>query len=175
MHAEDPVRRRQYSELSARQQQLYNFHRVSLALLSHGFTTLWCRDDWNGPDFLALPIDGTGSIRKVQLKGRCWFDRKYEKKDIWLAFPSENGCYFYPHDELLLKVQTERNIQSTPSWQERGAYHFPRLSEQMRRLLEPYRLSEQTIWCPNCNQPLAECLCEFDGDEWLNVESVEGE
>jgi hypothetical protein len=76
----------------------------------------------------------------VQLKGRLTFSKKYEGKGIYVAFHTEGEWYLYPHDELLALVLTETNVAQTRSWQEGGAYTFPGLSRQLRRIMEPYKI-----------------------------------
>ena len=101
--------------------------------------TMRLSDDWQGADFIAQHIDG-GTFLKVQLKSRLAFGTKYQGKDLYVAFFAEGDWYLYPHDELLDRVLKETGVKDTVSWVERGGYSFPRLSEQMREMLAPYRI-----------------------------------
>lgn len=128
-----------YQDLNARQQENYNFHQVAAVLAQYGFTCLRLSDDWQGADFIAIHIDGETDL-KVQLKGRLTFMRKYLGKNLYICFPDGEDWYLYPHDDFYEVVSQVTNIINTKSWKERGEYHFPKLSEQMKTLLADYRL-----------------------------------
>ncbi len=132
----------EYQELNARQKENFNFQKVSAILADYGFVTLRLSDDWKGADFIALHIDGK-DIR-VQLKSRLAFYKKYEGKDLYVAFGYGDAWYLYPHDELLAKIDKTKNIRSTPSWCEDGGYSFPRLSKEIQDLIELYLISGNT-------------------------------
>ncbi|MEO6298642.1 MAG: hypothetical protein ABIO62_03300 [Paracoccaceae bacterium] len=53
-----------------------------------------------GVDFI-LYREGDGDLRKIQLKGRWYIDRKYVGRDIWIAFFGAGAWYIAPHDELV--------------------------------------------------------------------------
>lgn len=129
----------QYSDLNARQQENYNFQKVSAVLADYGFATLRLTDDWQGADFIAQHIDGEMFL-KVQLKGRLTLSKKYLGKNLFVAFHTEGDWYLYPHDELLERVLAESNIGETRSWAEEGLYTFPKLSRQLRETLSPYKI-----------------------------------
>lgn len=91
-----------------------------------------------GVDFI-LYREEDGDLRKVQLKGRWYIDRKYQGRDIWIAF-HDNGCwYLAPHDELVL-IGERAGFTATSSWTEGGAYSCPKLSRSMLEALVPYRM-----------------------------------
>jgi hypothetical protein len=127
-----------YKKLNAKQQESYNFQKVSGVLADYGFVTIRLSDDWEGADFLAHHI--RGHTMRVQLKGRLWVDKKYQGKDLWICFRDEEQWYFYPHDEFLKPVLEETNISNTSSWKIGGRYSFPKLSKRMRSLLQQYKL-----------------------------------
>ena len=128
-----------YAALNGRQQESYNYQKVSAVLADFGFVTMRLSDDWRGADFIAQHIDGTTFLR-VQLKGRLTFDKKYRDRDINICFPCDGHWFVYLHDELLPLVQSVRDFSGTESWRIGGAYSFPILSRKLRELLEPYRL-----------------------------------
>jgi hypothetical protein len=131
----------EYKNLNARQKENYNFLKLSAVLADYGYTTMRLSDDWQGADFIAQHID-TGQFLKVQLKSRLAFYKKYQDKELYIAFCNEGDWYLYPHDELLELVLTgKKNVGGTKSWDEDGGYSFPSLSVEMRRLLEPYKIS----------------------------------
>jgi hypothetical protein len=119
------LKRITYSSLKPRQKENFNFQKISAVLADYGFVTLRLSDDWQGADFIAQHIDGA----------------KYRGKDLWVAFSDGNSWYLYPHDELLAQVLDVSDVGSTSSWSNQGEYSFPRLSKQLRGLLEKYRIS----------------------------------
>ena len=116
-----------YSNLNAKQKENYNFHRLSSLLASFGFNCIWLNDDVHGADFLA--ISTKGDVFKIQLKSRLTFDKKYIGKDLYLAFPFDDGFYVYLHDEAL-KLFIGR-YETTSSWNDKGIYHTTTKYESM--------------------------------------------
>jgi len=129
-----------YDKLNPRQQEAYNFQRVSAVLADFGFCTIRLSDDWSGADFIAQHIDGT--FLKVQLKGRLTFAKKYEGKDLWLCFPSDGGWYLYPHDVMLAKVKEKKTtLEFSKAWSVDGGYNVPPpLGKALKEILAPYRV-----------------------------------
>ena len=127
-----------YEELNARQQESYNYQKVSAILADYGFVTIRLSDDWRGADFIAQHVDGT-TFLKVQLKGRLTLDRKYEGREIHICFRAGADWYLYPHDSIMEQILASSTITGTKSWT-KGLYTFPSLSRKLRGLLEPYRL-----------------------------------
>lgn len=129
----------EYRSLNARQKENYNFLKLSAVLADYGYTTMRLSDDWQGADFIAQHISD-GTFLKVQLKSRLAFYKKYQDKELYMAFRHEGDWYLYPHDELLKLVLKEEKIGGTKSWDEGGGYSFPSLSQDLRRLLEPHKI-----------------------------------
>lgn len=128
-----------YETLNSRQRENYNFQKVSALLADYGFVTLRLSDDWNGADFIANHIDGT--FLRVQLKSRWGIYKKYEGKDLWIAFPSDGVWYLIKHDEMVEQVKSLTNATQTPSWlKENGTYTNPSIPSVLREALAPYRL-----------------------------------
>jgi hypothetical protein len=127
-----------YQSLNSRQQEGFNFQKVSSVLADYGFTTIRLTSDWNSADFIAQHYDGV-TFLKVQLKGRCAFSREYCGKDLYICFPDGSDWYIYPHDDVLRQI--EADIGDTLSWKDRGGYSYPTLSKKLRQVLEPYRLA----------------------------------
>lgn len=138
------LERIEYSELNARQKENFNFQKLSAVLADYGFVTLRLSDDWQGADLIAQHIDGVTFLR-VQLKGRLSFHKKYQGKDLWVAFNEGDAWYLYPHDKLLTHVFQATSIGSTVSWSERGGYSWPRIPRQIRRPLSKYRISGDAL------------------------------
>jgi hypothetical protein len=128
-------------DLNSRQQEAFNFQKVSAVLADFGFITIPLSNDWNGADFLAQDRDGK-TFFKVQLKSRLTFDKKYFERDLYICFKDyESGYwYIYDHDELLRMVSPEGRIERTQTWIDNKPYHFPTLSKDLKELLRPYRI-----------------------------------
>ena len=129
-----------YGDLNSRQKENFNYQKISAVLADYGFVTHRLSDDWQGADFIAQHVS-EDLFLKIQLKGRLSFDRKYEGKDIWIAFPDAGGWYVFPHDEVLSKVLDSSNIGNTAAWTDKGLYHYPVISASLREMLLPYRLT----------------------------------
>lgn len=128
-----------YSDPTSPQKEQYNFQKVSAVLADYGFRTISLGDDWRGADFIAHHIDGE-TFLKVQLKGRLSVDKKYVGKDIWICFLDGKRTYLYPHDEFLEQILLDTNVGKTASWTQRGVYHCPSLSLDLRKMLTAYEL-----------------------------------
>ncbi len=128
-----------YQELNSRQQETYNFQKISALLADFGYLTIRLSDDWNGADFIAQHFK-TKSFIKVQLKGRLCFYKKYCEKDLYICF-NENGIwYLYPHDEVLKQVLDDGLLAGTESWDVQHGYSFPGVPKRLEKLLAPFRL-----------------------------------
>ncbi len=125
--------------LNSRQQEAYNFQKVSAVLADYGCVTIRLTNDWRGADFIAQHFDGINFV-KVQLKGRASFDKEYRERDLCIRFPHSGGWYLYPHDAVPTQVLAAGALEGTDSWNSRSAYSFPKLSKCLKTLLEPYRL-----------------------------------
>jgi hypothetical protein len=126
-----------YKDLDARQKETYNFQKLSAVLAEFGYLTIRLSDDWNGADFIAQHFK-TKEFLKVQLKSRLTFDKKYRDKELYICFKDgdHGDWYIYNHEELLDMVPGQ--IGESKTWTADKPYHFPALSIQMRKLLEPY-------------------------------------
>ena len=92
-------KRIRYEDLNSRQMENLNLQKVAFKLTDYGFNCMWLNDDWQGADFIACHIDGNTFI-KIQLKGRLSIDKKYNGKEIYVAFNQNDQWYIYPHDKL---------------------------------------------------------------------------
>jgi hypothetical protein len=129
-----------YLNLNSRQKENFNYQKLSAVLADYGYVTHRLSDDWQGADFIAQHISEDRFL-KVQLKSRLSFDRKYQGKEIWIAFPDKGGWYVFPHDEILNELLAESNVSNTSSWAEKGIYSFPVISTAIRKKLLPYHLT----------------------------------
>jgi hypothetical protein len=130
-----------YKDLKPRQQENYNYQKLSGALANYGFVTMRLSSDWRGADLIAQHIDDV-TFLKIQLKGRLTFCKYYIKKDLHIAFPLGDDWCLYPHDELLEKVHKINGLKDTMSWTKKGVYSIPSewLSKRLYRLLNRYQI-----------------------------------
>lgn len=126
-----------YKELNSRQKENYNFQKIAAHLADYGFNCLRLSDDWQGADFIACHVNGTQFL-KVQLKGRLVINRKYEGKEIYVAFHEDETWYLYPHDKVRDEILEVGLIGNTLSWTVKGGYGWPRLSNQLKSLMQQY-------------------------------------
>lgn len=109
-----------YSNLKAKQKEIFNFQKASAALADYGFQCLLIADDWNGADFLAYHMIN-GDTLKVQLKGRVTIKRDYIGKGLWIMCPakweSEPAWLMIPHDVLWKAIRkTTPTFEQSESW-----------------------------------------------------------
>ena len=128
-----------YDELNSKQKEVYNSQKVAALLADYGFNCIKLDDDWQGADFLAFHKDGVTTLR-VQLKSRAVISRKYQGKDLYLAFPVDGRWYLVPHDELVVIAAETTRWLSPSSWIRDGEYSVARPSRQMLG-----RLSERAL------------------------------
>lgn len=141
------LQRVKYADLNAKQKEIYNFQKVAALLADYGFNCIKLDDDWNGADFLALHKDGP--TLRVQLKARATIDRKYEGRDVHVAFPAGSDWYLVAHDDLIRIAGKTTRWLETRSWMEGGNYSSDRPSRKMLdelsgRALGPRDLSGQS-------------------------------
>jgi len=133
-----------YADINSRQQEIFNFQKVSGLLADFGFATYRLTDDWNGADFLAVHFDGSSFLR-VQLKGRLTFEKKYQGKDLWVCFRHAGLVYLYPHDGLLAEALKVTNIGNTKSWlKSNGGYSSRTPPKSLEEKLKPYCLGHES-------------------------------
>lgn len=128
-----------YTDLNSRQQENYNFQKVSAILADYGFSTIRLNDDWQGADFIANHIDGK-TFLKAQLKGRFTIDKKYIGKEIYVCFRYKNDWYLYPHDIIMQQLSEYSNFQNTKSWIDTGSIHNGSPSTRDLEMLVEYKL-----------------------------------
>jgi hypothetical protein len=138
-----------YRALTSRQQETYNFQKVSAVLADYGYRTIRLSEDWESADFIAFHNDGTTFI-KTQLKGRLTLDTKYWGKEIYICFPAAHDWYLYPHDEALVWGMTNNRIGKqgwgldTEGQPEPGSYTWTYPPKHWLEWLMPYRLGESS-------------------------------
>ena len=123
------LQRIEYADLNAKQKEIYNFQKVAALLADYGFNCIKLDDDWNGADFLALHKDGP--TLRVQLKARATIDRKYEGRDVHMAFPAGSHWYLVAHDDLKEIAAKTTGWLESRSWNEGGNYSSDKPSRKM--------------------------------------------
>ena len=81
-----------------------------------------------------------GDVKLIQLKSRWTINRKYERRNIWIAFPDDGDWYLAPHDWMVGTAGA--GVLSSKSWREGGAYSRGSLSEDQRGAMSPLRISQ---------------------------------
>jgi hypothetical protein len=110
-----------YETLNARQKEIFNFQKLSATLADYGFNCIKLADDWGGADFIAYHVITTETL-KIQLKSRITIGKKYEEKNIWIAFPHNGFWYLIEHDRLVEKIGQSTDWLRTHSWLTGNAY-----------------------------------------------------
>lgn len=130
-----------YNELTAKQREIYNFQKVASLLADYGFNCIKLDDDWQGADFLAYHKDGSTTL-KVQLKARATICKKYQGKNLYLAFPVRvAGCwYLLQHDELVEIAKETTQWLRSRSWTHGGQYSSEIPSKLMLNRLSVHAL-----------------------------------
>lgn len=129
-----------YSDLNSRQKENFNFHKVAARLADYGFNCLRLTDDWQGADFIACHINGD-TFLKVQLKGRFVIERKYQGKDIHIAFIHGDTVYLYNHDQLVSHLESNGLIgDESVTWHEKGFRSWPSPPVWAIKYLEEFRI-----------------------------------
>jgi len=131
-----------YSDLNSKQKEIYNFQKVAAMLADYGFNCIKLADDWQGADFLAYHIDGIQTLR-VQLKARATIAKKYEGKNLHMAFPvkSQGAWYLVKHDHLVDLVGEHTNWLETKSWLSEGLYSSTSPNKEMLKALGKFKLT----------------------------------
>ena len=132
-----------YSDLNSKQKEIYNFQKVAALLADYGFNCIKLADDWQGADFLAYHMDGISTLR-VQLKSRLSIAKKYEGKQLHMAFPVKGTWYLISHDELVKLVSKHCDWLKTASWIDKGAYTSVAPSKALMLALKSFRLEAST-------------------------------
>lgn len=90
----------------------------------------------------------TDTARKtltIQVKSRMTLARKYQNKDIWIAFIQDDDIFVFPHDLVLREfhdLQKKKGVpvEASRAWRDEGIIHWRRLTKDLKKILAPYRL-----------------------------------
>jgi len=140
-----PFNRVSYNKLNPRQKENYNFAKLSAAMADCGYALMRLSDDWKGADAIAVHIDGSSHLF-VQLKATgLILDRRYERKNIWMACKSKSGdWYVFPHDKVLSFAAKTKDFRKGDYWQRKGRRYWSDIPKYVRDYLEKegYGLSQ---------------------------------
>ena len=129
----------EYKNLNSRQKENYNFQKIAAELADYGFNCMWLNDDWQGADFIACHIDGNKFL-KIQLKGRLTIEKKYNDKEIYIAFSENSKWYIYPHDILQKELLSLGLMSGSESWEEKGGFSWPIIPKKLASLLQKFAI-----------------------------------
>ena len=125
-----------YSKLGGKEQENYNYAKTAAKLAEFGFSCCLITADKHGADMIAYHIK-SGDKFSIQLKGsRATLDKKYEGKDIWIAYTDRktNEICLYDHD-LAMKRFEQGPSALSESWTVKGGYSGTSLHTQFDDLI----------------------------------------
>jgi frataxin-like iron-binding protein CyaY len=131
----------EYKNLTAKQKELFNFQKIASKLADYGFNCIKLADDWQGADFLAYHIDGETTL-KVQLKSRITIDKKYQNKNIWIAFPHNENWYLVHHDHLVKQIGLHTKWLNSPSWTKEDGYSSICINPELLKNIDQNKLND---------------------------------
>lgn len=125
-----------FNELNRRQKKNWKLHKLASRLADYGYNCIRLGDGWQGADFIACHTDG--SFIKVRLETRLYIKRRYNGMELFIAFNENNLWYIYPHDQLCNELLDMGYMSGTLSWEERGIYNWPSLTQRLAEHMEGY-------------------------------------
>lgn len=136
-----------YESLNARQKEAHNLYLIAARLAEYGYASYPIRDDWNGGDMIARHMTKPKEVPlTIQVKGRATFAKKYQDRDLWIAYRDGASVYLYPHDEVLNRYTAVRKKRNLPlddndAWATGGLVSWKKPTAELLRLLKPYELA----------------------------------
>ena len=134
-----------YSKLKGGAQEAFNSGKLAGVMARYGYELTPIQNDAEGADFIAYRVGEPALL--IQLKGRPTVAKKYEGKDIWIAFPNENPdsnvMYMVPHDTLIeiwRENQPRGRAFESKSWMDGGQYDA--VSPWLYKALAAFALGE---------------------------------
>ena len=141
-----PLGKVDYTKLTARAKETYNFQKMAGRLADYGFTCILLSDDWKGADFLAYHFNKELML-KVLLKGRLTFQGKYRDLDLYIGFrdivsAGAERYYLYPHDTLRHELHEAGFVtpNSPVQWRENWNRSWNYVPKKIRPFLEKYEI-----------------------------------
>ena len=137
-------KRVKYHTLGHKEKESFNTARLISIMSTWGYLEATrINGDKHGADLLFYRASD-GDVKKIQLKGRASIDRKYEGKDLYIAYPvKKQGCwYIYPHDEVMNLSLKQSSWHKTKSWREGGGYSWRTPPKWLSKILKPWKVPE---------------------------------
>jgi len=132
----------QYDFLSPKEQESFNTVHLMTTMAKWGYLeSTRINGDKHGADLLFYRAKDS-DVKKIQLKGRPTFDKKYQGKNLYIAFQEKKSgdWYVYPHDDIIKKAQYISSWALSKSWQEMGAYSWNTLPLWLSEILEEWKI-----------------------------------
>ena len=130
-----------YEDLNSKQQEIYNFQKVSAIFAEYGYSVTLLRDDIKFADFVAVPFLREEKTEPlwVQLKGGLTFQKKYEGKGLLICFFDKKNktWYLYPHDDLYSIWKQRKKDMGKDDYKVWGEKAVPAWA---KTLLEEYKI-----------------------------------
>lgn len=117
-----------------------NRSKLSALALGNNWMVYHPEADVGGVDLVIIHME-TDELRKIQLKSRWTIDKKYEGKNIWVAFPYEKFWYMRRHDEMV-ELAHEFGYANTDSWKIKGTYNIPQMGKDLALKMDKWRFHE---------------------------------
>jgi hypothetical protein len=127
-------------KLTANETEAANRAEATALLIRAGYRVYRPEADCYGEDLILRTP--SGELRAVQLKSRPTVDRKYGNKSLWILFPAPKSTdperkWFLVHHDRFYKW-AERKHGHTRTWEEKEAWHYPTISNELKRFLDKY-------------------------------------
>lgn len=129
-------------KLSAQVIEVINRQRLIAVAMARGYNAFLPVYD-EGIDFILYREARAGhppDLMKVQLKSRWTIQKKYLKRDLWIAFPDGEDWYLAPHDELVA-LGDDAGFTASKSWSEHGSYHCAPMANHLKSAMQERRFA----------------------------------
>lgn len=116
------------------------YRELSEILANYDIASIEANIDYPDANFIARYKDGR--IWNIVQKGRITIQKKYCGKDLYIAFPRNEGnpevWYILPHDTLIEIIEKNMGWLDTKSWIEQGYYNAKSVSKKLKEPLADY-------------------------------------
>lgn len=132
-----------YDSLSNKEQESYNSVHLMKEMSRWGYLeSTKINGDKHGADLLFYRAKDA-DVKKIQLKGRATFDKKYKGKNLYIAFQDKrkNSWYVYPHDVVVQQSLYLSTWAQSQSWEEKGSYSWNSVPQWLAEILEQWKIT----------------------------------
>ena len=133
----------EYENLSNKEQESFNSVHLMREMSKWGYLdSTKINGDKHGADLLFYRAQDA-DVKKIQLKGRATFDKKYEGKNLYVAFQDKrkNEWYVYPHDVIVNQAIHTSSWALSKSWKEEGGYSWNNIPAWLEDILKPWKIT----------------------------------